>query len=294
MSNQRKVIYLKPSFDEAIKPSELIQITGHQELSLNARRAISVLWHSAHRQGIEQGKRYTIALSDLRTDRKKGNEWIDETVEQLMKTVLRVKLSNGKTRRVQFLGGNDMDDSDRPEGTLTYNFDPLLVEILRDSYIWGRIEVPVLMTFSSKYAISLYEHVSQWANLEYKSTEEYSLSEFREMLGVEDNKYRPFGAFRKNVIDLAVMEINGLAPFNISIVPIKTGKRVTHIKLGWWTKTPDELREAYKETQRSRVGRKARLAGRVEQVSKPLPRIEEQIRKMRLRPPETSHLIDNE
>jgi hypothetical protein len=49
---------------------------------------------------------------------------------------------HGKTRRVQFLGGNDLDDPDRSAGVLTYSFDRRLIEILRDSTIWGKIALP--------------------------------------------------------------------------------------------------------------------------------------------------------
>jgi hypothetical protein len=38
---------IKPRLREAIKPAELIQVTGHHELTLNARRAITILWHHA-------------------------------------------------------------------------------------------------------------------------------------------------------------------------------------------------------------------------------------------------------
>jgi hypothetical protein len=37
---------------EAIKPAELIQVTGHHDLTLNARRAITILWYHAHAQGV--------------------------------------------------------------------------------------------------------------------------------------------------------------------------------------------------------------------------------------------------
>lgn len=42
---------IRPRQTEAIKPAELIQVTGHHELTLNARRAITILWHQAHMQG---------------------------------------------------------------------------------------------------------------------------------------------------------------------------------------------------------------------------------------------------
>ena len=293
-TNERRVVELTPAYDEAIKPSELIQITGHQQLTLNARRCITVLWHKAHLQGIEEGKDYVIELSELRPDGHKGSEMVEEAIVLLMQTILTVRLSGNRTRRVQFLGGNDMGDPERPAGVLTYSFDKRLIEVLRDSSIWGRIALPVLMAFSSKYAVSLYEHACQWANLSRKVYQEFSLEGFRELLGVENSKYAAFGALNKHVIKPSVDEINALAPFNITVMPIKTGKRVSSIRVGWWRKSEDELREAWAEAQRSKVGRRARIAGRAEHIVL-APSIAGQLRKTRLsrrEPPETSLLDD--
>ena len=294
MSSEHRVLALTPSYDESIKPSELIQITGHQQLTLNARRCITVLWHKAHLQGIAEGKDYVIELADLRPDGHKGSEMIEEAILSLMQTILTVKLPGDRTRRVQFLGGNDMDDPGRPAGVLTYSFDKRLIEILRDSSIWGRIAIPVLMAFSSKYAISLYENASQWANLSRKVYQDFSLAGFRDMLGVEDEKYPAFGALNKHVIKPATEEINALAPFNIAVIPVKTGKKVTGIRVGWWRKSDDELREAWAEAQRPKVGRRARISGRVEHV-RPVPSIGAVSRKDRLsrrRSPDPSLLDD--
>ncbi len=123
---------LKPRNErEATKPAELIQISGHHELTLNARRAITVLWHNAHRQGVAAGKDYTIEIDDLKADRHKGYERVEDAVTSLMRAILTVKMPGGKTTRVQFLGGNDLDDPDRPAGVLTYSFDKRLIEILK-------------------------------------------------------------------------------------------------------------------------------------------------------------------
>ena len=271
MTKGLSVLMLTPPHSEAIKPSELIQITGHQTLTLNARRAITVLWHNAHRQGIEVGKDYTIELAELRPDSHKGSEMVEEAILSLMQTILTVRLSGGRTRRVQFLGGNDMDDPGRPAGVLSYSFDKRLVEILRDSAIWGRIAIPVLMAFSSKYAVSLYENAAQWTNLSRKISQSLTLEEFRAMLGVEDGRYEAFGALNKHVIKPVVAEINALAPFNLAIVPVKTGKKVTSLCVGWWRKNQTELEEAWREAQRPRVGRRARIEGRAEHVHSPLP-----------------------
>lgn len=266
-----KVFNLKPRRDQAVKPAELIQITGHQALTLNARRSITILWHNAHMQGIEQGKDYTIEIDDLKPDDHKGYEMVEDAIISLMQTILTVKLPDGKTRRVQFLGGNDLDDPDRPAGVLNYSFDKRLVEILKDSAIWGKIALPVLMAFSSKYSVSLYENVAQWTGLTRKTYQDMSLDEFRALLGVEPGKYAAFGALNKHVIKHVVLEVNALAPFSITIMPVKTGKKVTDIRVGWWSKSKEEMDAAWRELNRSKIGRKARISGQTVHVAEPYP-----------------------
>lgn len=266
-----RVLDMKPRRDQAVKPAELIQITGHQALTLNARRSITILWHTAHMQGVVEGRDYTIEIDDLKPNSHKGYEQVEEAIEALMTSILKVRLPDGRTRRVQFLGGNDLDDPDRPAGVLSYSFDKRLVEILQDSAIWGKISLPVLMAFSSKYSVSLYEHVSQWTGLTRKSYQDLTLNEFRDLLGVEEGKYAAFGALNKHVVKQTVLELNALASFGVTIVPIKTGKKVTHIRIGWWQKEKEDLDAAWREVHRSKVGRKARIAGTATTVTDPYP-----------------------
>lgn len=285
-----KVFDLKPRRDQAVKPAELIQITGHQALTLNARRSITILWHNAHMQGVAEGRDYTIEIDDLKPDNHKGYEQVEEAIEALMTSILKVRLPDGRTRRVQFLGGNDLDDPERPAGVLSYSFDKRLVEILRDSAIWGKISLPVLMAFSSKYSVSLYEHISQWTGLSRKSYQDLTLEEFRDLLGVEEEKYAAFGALNKHVIKQTVLELNALASFSVTVIPVKTGKKVTHIRVGWWQKEKDELDAAWREVHRSKVGRKARIAGTATTVTDPYPSQNRLARKGR---GEVTQLIDD-
>ena len=251
---------IRPRPREAIKPAELIQVTGHQDLTLNARRAITILWHNAHIQGVADGRDYTIEIDDLKPAAHKGYEMVEEAIEALMRTLLVVRLPNGSTRRVQFLGGNDLDDPDRPAGVLTYSFDKRLIEVLRDSTIWGKIALPVLMAFTSKYTISLYENLAQLSGLSLKTSQDYSLDTFRELLGVPPGRYKTFGELNKHVLKPVIAEVNALAPFGVSVVPVKQGKKVVQIRIGWWTKDATALRKAFDELQRSRISRRARIS----------------------------------
>jgi hypothetical protein len=270
-SNPLRVLDLKPRREQAVKPAELIQITGHQALTLNARRAITILWHNAHLQGVEEGRDYTIEIDDLKPDHHKGYEMVEEAIIALMGTILTVRMADGRTRRVQFLGGNDLDDPERPAGALTYSFDKRLVEILKDSAIWGKIALPVLMAFTSKYAVSLYENASQWAGLGRKTYHDLSLDEFRAMLGVEAGKYGAFGALNKHVLKPVLMEINALAPFNMSVLPVKEGKKVARLRVSWWNKNRDEMDAAFRELHQPKIGRRARISGQAEQIQDALP-----------------------
>jgi hypothetical protein len=273
-----RTIDIKPRSREAIKPAELIQVTGHHELTLNARRAITLLWYNAHVQGIAEGRDYTIEIDDLKPDSHKGYEMVEEAIEALMRTILVMRMPSGKTRRVQFLGGNDLDDPDRPAGVLTYSFDKKLIEVLKDSTIWGKITIPVLMAFTSKYAVSLYENLAQYINLSKKTNQVYSLDAFRDLLGVPPGRYKTFGELNKHVLKPALAEVNALAPFNVSVVPVKQGKKVVEIRLGWWVKDSDALQLAWQEVQRTRIGRRARIAGTAEHVAAPLPSVSRQLR----------------
>jgi plasmid replication initiation protein len=293
--NQRETgkIYtldLKPRNErEATKPAELIQISGHHELTLNARRAITILWHNAHMQGVAGGKDYIIEIDDLKADKHKGYERVEDAITALMRAILTVKMPGGKTTRVQFLGGNDLDDPDRPAGVLTYSFDKRLIEILKTSTIWGKITLPVLMAFTSKYAVSLYENVSQMTGLELKQSQSFTLDEFRDMLGVQPGRYKTFGELNKHVLQPAVAEVNALAPFSISVLPVKQGKRVTSVRVGWLRKDSAALHEAFAESQRPRFGRRARIAGTVEHILPPVPSISRLVRDDRKRrSPKTS------
>lgn len=254
-----RVFDLKPLKDQASKPRELIKITGHESLSLTARRAITVLWHSAHRQGLEAGKDYVVEINDLRPSNTRNNDIVVEAILALMKTIITVPLPNGGVRQVQFLGGNDITDQDRPYGVLTYSFDKRLVEILQDSKIWGSISLPVLMSLSSKYAVSLYELASQWVGLNRKTSETIPIEELRSLLGVDLTKYPTFGGLNKYVLQPAITEINALAPFSLTMLLIKTGRKVTHVRIHWRTKRIEEHKLAWDELHRPKVGRKARI-----------------------------------
>ena len=73
-----------------------------------------------------------------------------------------------------------------------------------------------------------------------------------------------------------------LAPFNLTILPIKAGKKVTRLRIGWWNKNKDEINAAWQELHRSKVGRRARISGQIEYVHEALPSENRLLRQYRI------------
>ena len=261
-----RTLELTPVPGEMLKPAELIDIDGATGLTLGARRLYNQL--IAHAFGPEMGKEgqeWTIQISELR-GMHKGNERVEDSIVSLMKTIVTVRMPNGNTRRVALLGGNDMGDPERALGTLTYSFDKRLVPLLRESSVFGKLELTVMHAFTTKYGLALYEALSRRVRLKSKFFEDFDLSAFRELLGVADDKLETYSNLKLRAITPAVDEINAIASFGCKIDPIKVGRKVGHVRIYWWRKDIDGLKEAYAELQRPKVGRKARISGEAEQV----------------------------
>jgi hypothetical protein len=88
--------------------------------------------------------------------------------------------------------------------------------------------------------------------------------------GVESGKLKEFKHFKSRAIDPAVLEVNGLGEFGCKVEPIYSGRKVTSVRLSWWAKNLDERISTLNELRFSRVGRRARLQGKVETLAGPL------------------------
>jgi len=106
---------------------------------------------------------------------------------------------------------------------LSYSLKPYLLELKENFTKYQLINVMVL---KSKYAIRLYEVLKSY---EYKNYWIVSVSEFREILQVQD-KYKAVLDLRKRAIDPAVKEINELTDILVTYEQIKEGRNITEIK----------------------------------------------------------------
>jgi hypothetical protein len=267
-----RTIDVEPDEHMLIKPGELIDIVELSPLTLQDRRIYNLLILNAW-DSITEPKEHRIHKRDLRGTHN-VNDRVGDSLLRLMGAVaqLRVERDAGEgrgpetfTRRVQLLAGTE--ESARSDGIVFYSFPAAVRGIIRESSQYARLQKQVMFAFSSKYALALYEIVQKRGNLKFKTSEEFPLDRFRSLLGVELDKLRQFKHFKNRAMDPAVLEVNGLGEFGCKVEPIYSGRKVTAVRLSWWAKNLDERKSTLNELSFSRVGRRARLQGKVETLA---------------------------
>ncbi len=151
--------------------------------------------------------------------------------------------------------------------TLRYGIARKVVPVLESSSKWGRIQAEIVCTMTSKYAMALCELVQLRRNME-RMFETFTVERFRDLPGVAPGKYTRVDNLMSKVIEPAVLQVNCLSEMNVKVEPRRRHSRapVHAFDVGWWPKQGDEFREAVAERNRSKVGRMARLKGKVEKV----------------------------
>ena len=258
---------LDPSMPgEMVKPGELIDIKEISPLTLADRRIYNLLIANAWER-ITEPLEHVIEKSDLRGAHK-SNERIEDSIRRLMSAIAEVKIiRDGKVaiKRVQLLGGNVEQEGER--GRLYYTFPKQLIEIVKESEVFGRLKTQIMYCFKSKYALALYEIVQKRVGLKFKQAENFTVEELRSLLGVPKDKLTRFPDFNKYALQPALREVNALSEHHVTVGMIKKGKRVEDLMLMWQEKTVEEKRQVFREIERCSVGRAARIRNTVESVT---------------------------
>ena len=263
----------KQNQDGFVKPGELVDMRAGAGLSLHDRRVFNLLIENAWSE-IGENKAHRIAISRLRGPHHKGAEMVADSVKALMSCIVEVPaMLNGEPAilAMQLLGPTTRTmDENSPNALLEYEFHEKLRRVIQESQYWGRIKSYVMFAFTSKYALALYEAVCLRGNLRVNE-QCFDVDDFRALLGVEPGKLEQQFNLKKWALDPAVAEVNALSDFTVEIEPLREGGqlrgKVTGFRLRWEKKTPDEWRAVMDELMRPKVGRKARIRGKVELVA---------------------------
>jgi hypothetical protein len=268
-----RAIAQKQNLDGFVKPGELVEIRAGANLSLHDRRIFNLLIENAWSE-IAEDKVHRIAIARLRGPHHKGGEMVADSIKALMSCIVEVPATlDGKPAilAMQLLGPTTRTmDENSPNALVEYKFHDELRKIIAESRHWGRIKSHVMFSFTSKYALALYEAVCLRVNLRV-CEQSFSDDDFRALLGVDPGRYEAFKNLKLRVLDPAVAEVNALSDFNVRVDVLRDGGqargRVTGFRLWWEKKSQEEWRASLDEQMRPKVGRRARIHGKVELVA---------------------------
>ena len=199
-------------------------------MTLLQRKAFSVLlFKSYHEIKNAEGKMHEIPLSvfcDLLGYNSKDFKTLDKQIEKLQFTKIEWMDNPDEFSRVSFFSYTGVKN-----GMFQFSFHPELEKKLYHPEIFAKINILALRQFQSKYAVALYENLSRYApNRGFKGgSPKWSIEEFRIIMGVGDS-YPQFKFLKTRVINPALKEINDLSDFIVVFEPIKSGRKITHVK----------------------------------------------------------------
>ena len=260
----QRTLDAKPNDVSIVKPGELVDIIEMTPLTLTDRRIYNLLLANAWEK-IAEPVQHLIPKRELQNTLHKGTDRLEDSIRRLMSAIVQLRVQDGKewvTKRVQLLGGNVIPDAD--DGFIRYDFQPLMREIVAESRVFARLHKQIMFALSSKYSLALYEMIQKRGNMS-RTYEEMTIDEFRSFLGVPAGKLNTWINFKNFAIRPAVSEVSDLSDFKVTVDPVKgKGKQFIGVRLSWERKALPELCAVERELNASKVGRKARLAGKVE------------------------------
>lgn len=198
------------------------------------------------------GQRGMVETSKSSTEESEAAA-IWQSVRRLVKTT--VDWEDEEYQGISALLGSAMTNKAyRESGRIYYTFSPQLAKNVLLPRSFARLRTHFIMGLRSKYAITLYEILEAYANRR-SPTDTVAIAELRSWLKVPDDAYKDWKDLKRNVIAIAVDEINkraDAAGFSVAYEGVREGKAYTKIK---FTVTKTEGR--YDEE--AVLGRKAKI-----------------------------------
>jgi hypothetical protein len=271
----------RPDADVIVAAGEVVSLrfVSGSSLSLRAAKLFCLLIQEAGIAVADQVQ-HRIPYSVLNDTFHKSRDELAEAVMELHSTVVSVKLVSRQGRPYVKSGPILSDVEREPESLddaeIRFEFSPAIRRVIADSTHWAAVSRRAVLSFESRYSLRLYLFLSLRANLR-KVSEDMSLDDLREMLGVPINALPRWQDVKRRALDPAMAEINHVAGFHAAYEPIKRGRRIVGVRLAWGLKDRAELVKAQRELDRPRVGRTARRDGVVETIAQERYRLAESL-----------------
>jgi len=256
------------------KAGELIEITGTAMLEASDRAILNLLYQHAHDSGqfAEPDAVFELPITDLLPSSHSSTDRVRESLARLLDIKVQVPIKHPRTGRPASLMTHLFSSFVIPEtaepgnpATVRYRIPSELLPVLLTSNRWGRIKAETVCAMASKYAITLYELLQLRASMD-RSVEVFPITRFRELMGVPPGTYHDGTNFVRKVIEPALLEVNALSDLGVAAEVRRRSPRapIEAVVMTWWKKEGDQFREAIREREQPKLGRRARLKAQIE------------------------------
>jgi plasmid replication initiation protein len=261
---------------------EAIVVKG-EGLSLNAHKVLLLMIRAAGGDAW-QDRWHRISKTEL-TGSHRGHDRLRRILRELRAVEVRVRHKSERgvasDWEAALVSETDTELDDDVHAIVKWRFSGPMRELLRTSEIYADLRLDVVVPLESVYSLRLYElgclHLKRRHPV-WRGTKE----ELRAMLRVPAGAYRDWTDLRRKTLETAKAELDHIAPFTLDWQIIsRRGRSVDEVEVMFTAKDAQARANAEAELQRSRVGRKARRTGTVEEVKAISPAIAADLDKLR-------------
>ena len=216
---------------EVIKASPAIQIES--KITHLQRRAWNVLLANAYNElpTVEVHRVNVVELANKLGFNSKKLDYLKETLEALVDCKVRWNLLN-KDNQEKWGVASLLSEVEIENGVCTYAFTPYLRYKLYNPRIYARLNLQMQDRFTSRYALIVWEVCFDYFDIARHQGETpfIPLETFRELVGLEKDRYNTFKELNRNVIKPAIKEINELTGYFVEVEHKRLGRKVGELK----------------------------------------------------------------
>jgi hypothetical protein len=217
---------------EVIKHSSAIHIKN--SINLLQRRTWNVLLANAFNELMEN-KTHRIMVKDLKETLffdSKDDGLLKNSIEKLVGCVVTWNILGKDKKKPGWAATSLLAQAEVKDGFCTYAYSELLKSKLFNPSMYARINLSMQNKFTSKHSLVLYELCLDYlkAQNEQGETPKILIEAFRELMGIEDDQYLNFKYFNKQIIKIAVDEVNKLSDLEIKVYFFREVRRIVALK----------------------------------------------------------------
>jgi len=207
-------------------------IHSSNKLTLVQRKIANALLFNAYDELLtkEEYQIHIKTLCNLIGYDSNDSKTIKKALVNLLSTVIEWNLVDGTKLNAEGVwnASSIIADASIDGAVCTYSYSNKMKKLLYCPELYGRLSMVIQAKFQSSYGLALYENCIRFQNID--QTPWFSLTKFRQLMGVDEGKYVIFRDFKRRVLDKAMEEVNKYAPIYVTSKFQKQGRQVTAIQ----------------------------------------------------------------